>query len=139
MICLQPDRNSTGRTGKIRVFGDPVIGADEVTLQAVDLPANVMGLFFAGRVEINPVAVSGSEGVLCIGGDLGRYKGMNQICYTSDSGQMELGISPLSLPTSTVSIPAVAGETWMFQGWHRDNRDGVLTSDFTSAREVVWQ
>ncbi len=139
VICLQPDRNSTGRRGKIRVFGDPVIGADEVTLQAVDLPANVMGLFFAGRVEINPVAVSGSEGVLCIGGDLGRYKGMNQICYTSDSGQMELGISPLSLPTSTVSIPAVAGETWMFQGWHRDNRDGVLTSDFTSAREVVWQ
>lgn len=139
LTCLQATGNSTGYRGKIRIFGELSLAADDVTLQAVDLPICVTGLFFTGRQSITPMAVPGSEGTLCVGGDLGRFDGPGQICTTGDTGSMELTISPLSLPSGSTFVSAVAGESWHFQAWHRDQRNGVPTSGFTSTRQLTWQ
>ena len=79
-----------------------------------------------------------SQGVLCLGGAIGRYVGPGEILNSGSGGsfslQLDLGQTPS--PTGFVSIQA--GETWNFTAWHRDAVGGTTTSNFTDGLEVVF-
>jgi hypothetical protein len=81
----------------------------------------------------------GSQGVLSLGGSIGRYVGPGQIRNTGATGSFSLVLDLAATPTPTGLVQVVAGETWNFQSWHRDAVGGTATSNFTDALELLFQ
>ena len=77
----------------------------------------------------------GSQGTLCLGGSIGRYNG--QVQTSGPDGSFAITIDVNQMPVNPVTA-AVAGETWRFQAWYRDNNPGA-TSNFTDAVEITFQ
>lgn len=128
--------NSTGSVGQLIATGSPVAGANDFGLRGTELPANQFGLFITGRTrDIVPMA-GGSQGVLCIGGQIGRI--LDSIAMTNGAGTLERSIDLLSLPQGAGLVAVMPGETWNFQLWHRDVNP-TATSNFSEAIEVVFQ
>ena len=76
----------------------------------------------------------GSQGVICLSGNIGRFNAPSQIIQgPSDSIQVDLTAIPVN-PTTAVQ----PGETWNFQCWYRDNNPGP-TSNFTDAVSVTFE
>jgi len=78
----------------------------------------------------------GSQGVLCLGGPIGRYA--PQTFATSALGSGALAVDLGALPQPTGFRAALPGETWTFQAWHRDANPSV-TSNFTHAVSITVQ
>ncbi|MEM9381003.1 MAG: hypothetical protein AAGB93_13710, partial [Planctomycetota bacterium] len=126
--------NSTGRRGFLRAIGDRTTTADK-TLYATDLPANAAGMFLASQATNTVVFPGGSQGVLCLGGSIGRFG-----LYGSGPGGEHMGtVGPGAIAQPTGAISALTGETWFFQSWHRDAVGGAATSNFTNAVGVAFQ
>ena len=87
----------------------------------------------ATAVVPNP---GGSDGNLCLGGALGRYNHDVQFADPAGRVRFELDLTFTPTPSSFVSI--LAGETWVFQAWHRD-ANPAQTSNFTDAVEIVFE
>jgi hypothetical protein len=70
----------------------------------------------------------GSQGNLCLSGGIGRYNG--NIMNTGNAGSFSLQLDLPNTPTPGGNVPVLAGQTWYFQCWFRDNNPGQ-TSNFT--------
>jgi hypothetical protein len=134
-----PVANSTGSEGGIAALGSDVVADDLLTLVAHDLPDNAFGFFLASRMQGLANQPGGSQGVLCLGGAIGRYVGPGQIQNTGVEGFFSLELDLAQTPTPTGLVPVAPGETWHFQTWHRDSVSGQATSNFTDATTVVFQ
>lgn len=124
-------KNSTGDHGYLTAFGDNAMSTPK-TLRATRLPADALGYFLAGpaRAAFTPPA---SEGLLCVGGSIGRYVG--SILNSGPMGRFDFVIDPTAIVQPTGTVAASAGETWYFQAWHRD-ANPASTSNFTNAVAV---
>ena len=71
------------------------------------------------------------------GGTIGRYAGPGQVVAASADGRVALPLDLNALPAATTFLPAVAGQTWNFQAWHRDVFAGAA-SNFTNGVSVTW-
>ncbi|MEL6905813.1 MAG: FG-GAP-like repeat-containing protein, partial [Planctomycetota bacterium] len=131
--------NSTGRFGRMGMSGSDVASEGRSTLHAWDLPQQSFGLFATSRTLASVGVVPGSVGRLCLGGTIGRFVAPGQIQGSGWSGSFTLEIDPGALPQGGTAAPAVAGESWYFQAWHRDVVGGAQTSNFTEGLEVVWR
>lgn len=129
--------NSTGALGRIALTGSGLLSANRLAVTATDLPLAQFGIFFASRTADNVPNPGGSAGVLCLGGDIGRYVGPGQILFTGSTGSMRLVLDLGGLQSSTGPMAGVVGQTWRFQAWHRDVDSGVATSNFSEAAAVV--
>lgn len=138
--CTQSTPNSTGSTSNLTVAGFPEASADNITLIASDLPAAVTVLFLTGRgVHVTP-GPAGSLGDLCLGGQIGRFTGPDQIRTTTESGRASLQLDLPVTPSGNLLRPVMSGEAWNFQAWHRDVVAGsVPASNFTNAVLVIFQ
>lgn len=130
--------NSTGNIGVMAVVGSDVAANNSVVLGASDLPLNSFGFFLTGMAQANTGQPGGSQGVLCIGGAIGRYVGAGQIKNSGATGSFNLALNLTQTPTPTGLVSVMGGETWNFQAWHRDSLGGVATSNFTDAVEVAF-
>ena len=137
--CSPGVANSTGNAGTIRALGSLVATANDVTLEASSLPLNSFGFFLTSRTQGMINQPGGSQGVLCLGGMIGRYVGPGQIKNSGVTGAFSLDLNLAATPTPTGLVPIVAGETWNFQSWHRDAIGGVATSNFTDAVQLDFQ
>ncbi|MEM9803592.1 MAG: hypothetical protein AAGA20_24965, partial [Planctomycetota bacterium] len=107
--------NSTGRRGFLQAIGDRTTSTDK-TLFVTDLPANAAGMFIASQATNTVFLPGGSQGVLCLGGSIGRFG-----LYSSGPSGEHMGtVSPNTIAQPTGTVSALAGETWFFQSWHRD-------------------
>ncbi|MEM9381369.1 MAG: hypothetical protein AAGB93_15555 [Planctomycetota bacterium] len=131
--------NSTGRVATMSVFGSPRAADNDVTLRATNLPRASWTHFFTSPERTVVPAAGGSEGTLCVGGAIGRYAGPGQILRAGAPGRVELPIDLDLHPTAQGSVAVRAGETWHFQAWYRDTRDGAATSNFTDAASVTFE
>jgi hypothetical protein len=131
--------NSTNRRGGIAALGSDVAAADMVTLVAYDLPFQAFGYFVTSRTQGTVQQPGGSQGVLCLGGAIGRYVGPGQVKNTQQSGVFALPLDLAVTPQPTGAVGIAAGETWNFQAWHRDAVGGVSTSNFSNAVTVTFQ
>ncbi|MEZ6018160.1 MAG: FG-GAP repeat protein [Planctomycetota bacterium] len=134
-----PVTHSGGRLGRLSALGSDVVANGEVTLVAYDLPFSAFGFFLTSRAQGSVPQPGGSQGVLCLGGSIGRYVGPGQVLNTANTGvlELELDLSATPQPTGLVSI--VAGETWSFQTWFRDTIGGLSSSNFTEGLEIQFR
>ncbi|MEL6429592.1 MAG: hypothetical protein AAFR54_10470 [Planctomycetota bacterium] len=133
VACEQPVPNSTGRTGKLVGFGSDDLARNDLTLLFHDLPETVALLPVASQTTATLPNPGGSVGTLCLGGAIGRYPA---VLVTTQYGTARAVLNLGGLPTPQGPAPALAGETWFFQGWHRDVDAGGPTSNLTDAIAV---
>ena len=130
--------NSTGVIGVISGSGSASVAANNLTLNATSLPLNAFGYFITSATQAVTPNPGGSQGILCIGGQIGRYTGPGQIQNTGSTGSFSLLINLTQIPTPTGFVAAAAGQVRNFQAWHRDSVGGVATSNFTNGLEVTF-
>ncbi|MEL6715171.1 MAG: FG-GAP-like repeat-containing protein, partial [Planctomycetota bacterium] len=138
-ICDAATENSSGRLGRLDVYGAPTPGGAPLRLLASGLPENQFGIFVGGPNAAPPTAIPGSMGTICLGANLGRYQRMDEIGFTGAAGSFELRIGTDDLRSGGVIVPAVAGLDWTFQAWHRDFGAGGPTNNLTSAVTVTFE
>ena len=131
--------NSTGQTGLIIGTGSASIAANNLTLEASRLPNNAFGYFLTSLTQAATPNPGGSQGILCIGGQIGRYTGPGQILNSGATGSFSLLINLTQVPTPTGFVVAAVGETRNFTAWHRDAVAGNATSNFTNGLSVTFQ
>jgi hypothetical protein len=130
--------NSTGQTGLISGSGSASVASNNLTLTTSRLPNNAFGYFITSLTQAVTPNPGGSQGVLCIGGRIGRYTGPGQIQNTGNTGGFSLLLNLTQIPTPTGFVPAVASQSRNFQAWHRDAIGGVATSNFTNGLAVTF-
>ena len=136
--CSEVVPSSTGCPARLTASGSNVATDNDLTLEVAGLPMNVFGIFATGRSGALVVSPGGSQGVLCLGGTLGRFDQPGQIQNSGFSGRFHLGLNLHALPASTGFVAAAAGETWTFQAWFRD-QNPAATSNFSDALAVTFR
>jgi hypothetical protein len=130
--------NSTGEGGEIHALGSASVAVNSVTLVASRLPEQAFGFFIASQAGGFTANPGGSQGNLCLAGEIGRYVGPGQVMSSAANGYFSLDLDLDLMPTPTGFVPAAAGQSWTFQAWHRD-QNPTPTSNFTSGLRVVFQ
>ena len=102
-----------------------------MTLTANQLPPNQFGYFLTSMTPSFPFFPPGSQGYLCLGGNIGRY---NASVGQGPSFSLQLDLT--SMPVNPRFVAVVPGDTWNFQGWYRDIGN---TNNFTDAVSVLFQ
>ncbi|MEZ6018408.1 MAG: hypothetical protein R3F49_25155 [Planctomycetota bacterium] len=131
--------NSTGATGRMSATGNAVVAANNVILEASDLPNGSFGFFLTSRSAGFVANPGGSQGNLCLSGSVGRFVGPGQIQNSGTIGAIQLAIDLTSQPTPTGLVAVQAGETWNFTAWYRDVVSGSATSNFADGLEITFQ
>lgn len=116
------------------VEGSQVAGNTH-TVRCREMPANVFSLLLCSRQTGN-VNFAGGQGRLCLGGSIGRF---NSLLQNSGSlGEASFGVDTSFLPQGVSLVPALPGETWHFQVWHRDFGTTFATSNYSNAASVTF-
>ena len=123
--------NSTGRVGTLELLGNAVAANNQLELISRNLPANVFGYYIlSNQVDSLPIG----RGLLCLGQPLYRYS--NSVLVSSAEGTVRFS---LNLGQLANGLPALPGDTYHFQLWHRDTIGGVGTSNLSSAVSVTFE
>ena len=130
--------NNSGTTASITAMGTSCVDDNDVTLMASGLPAGNFGFFITSQTQAFFANPGGSEGNLCIGGNLGRYNQPAQIMQADAAGNMVLPIDVTQIPTPNGFTAAMAGDTWNFQAWYRDTAPAGPTSNFTDGVAILF-
>jgi len=127
--------NSTGDRGFLTLTGNRSTTSMKVA-RASALPRAQFALLLVADGNGSVPAVGGGQGLLCLGGTIGRYVG--QIQLTDVNGRAEFDVDPAALPLGATSVAAVPGDVLRFQVWHRDFVGGA-TSNLTNAVRLVFE
>jgi len=122
--------NSTGVAATISALGSSSVSANDLVLQAGDVPSNKPGLFVYGPVQsMLPLG----NGFLCIGsGSSGIFR--QPVVFSSADG-----VATFHLDYTTQSNPngvITAGSTWNFQYWYRDPIDPPAGFNLTDGLSI---
>ncbi|MEM8709715.1 MAG: hypothetical protein AAGG01_02085 [Planctomycetota bacterium] len=135
--CGPAELNGAGQSGEIVALGSAVAAQNDLSMEAIQLPANVFGFFIAGPTQGFTQNPGGSFGNLCLAGSIGRFVGPGQISNSGAGGSIAIDIDLTQIPTPGGFVTLSAGQTWNFQAWYRDSIGGVAGSNFTDAAEVM--
>ena len=130
--------NSTGVGASMGASGTNTVSANDLVLEASELPSNSFGFFLTSQTQGSVANPGGSQGNLCLGGAIGRYVGAGQIQNSGSAGEIALPIDNTQVPQPTGLVAVSAGETWSFQAWYRDAVGGSATSNFTDGYEITF-
>jgi hypothetical protein len=134
--CTPAVPNSSGLPASIGGSGSDVAVANNLTLTVSDLPNGQFSYFIASQSQGNTSNPGGSQGVLCLGAPIARF---NASVLVVSGGQVSLSpdLSQVPLPP-TFAHTVMAGETWNFELWYRDNNPGP-TSNFSDGLTITFQ
>jgi len=133
--CAPAVPNSSGQPAVISACGSDLADGGYFMLHATDLPSGKFGYFLTSQTQGYTPNPGGSQGDLCLGGQIGRFA--KQIQHSGPSGKLAIRVDLTSIPTAPPHT-VLAGETWNFQAWFRDNNGGP-TSNFTDAVSVLFK
>lgn len=139
MNYCTPLQNSTGQPAIISGFGSNVAADNDLVLSATSLPVGSFSFFLTSQSTGFVVGPGGSQGVLCLGGSIGRYVGPGQVQQASAAGNIELALDLTMMPQPNGFAQAMAGQSWYFQAWYRDTDNGTPTSNFTDGLQVSFR
>ena len=137
-FCGPAVPNSTGQSGVMSATGSMAAASNDLTISASDLPVNSFAFFLTSMAQNTVAQPGGSQGVLCLGGAIGRYVGPGQILNSGAAGSVSLALDLTQVPQPTGFVSVQPGETWNFQAWFRDAVGGSATSNFTDGLEVTF-
>lgn len=135
-FCGPAVPNTTGLPSEILATGSFM--ANDVMLRATQLPPFTFGFFITSMTESFVMNPNGSQGNLCLGGDIGRFVGPGEIQSSGANGTISIDVDLNELPQPTGTVVVTAGETWSFQLWHRDIVSGIGTSNFTDGLRITF-
>ncbi len=128
--------NSTGMPGVTAASGSIVVATNIFVLEALKLPSNQFGIFVTSMTSNPGTPAIGSNGILCLGGAIGRFTLPSQIVNSGAGGAFSLNVDLNAFPQGMGTVPVMSGQTWFFQAWHRDNVG--LGSNFTDGLEILF-
>lgn len=131
--CTPGVANSTGLPAQMSASGSDVLTNNDLTLTATDLPPQSFGFFITSMTTGNSQGPA-SQGILCLGGSIGRY--VADIWNSGATGEASVTIDLNAMPTPNGFVPAQMGQTWHFQAWYRD-ANPTATSNFTDGLSVT--
>lgn len=131
--------NSSGLRAVMSAAGSKVAADNDLTIEAHQLPANAIGIFLVGPQRANILNPSGSAGVLCVGGSIGRYVYPGQVQLGGAARTFSLQLDLTQIPQGAGFVTAQPGDTWMFTAWFRDTIFGIPTSNFADGFEITFQ
>lgn len=137
--CSPANANSTGGPGEISASGSVVTAQNDVLLFCSSLPPNQFGYFLTSMTPGFLPNPAGSEGDLCVLGDIGRYIGPGQVQNSGLLGLVSLPIDLTQMPRPNGPMAVQPGDTWYFQFWHRDGGSSGPVSNMTDALRVQFQ
>lgn len=129
--------NSTGLPTGLAITGSDVASANNVTLHMNNMPPAAVGYFLNGTAQGLIPMPGSSMGNLCIA-SVGRFLGPGQVGPADANGMLSVTIDLTAFARPTGPVTVVAGQTWFFQGWHRDTVGGAPTSNFSDALSVLF-
>ncbi|MDF1836589.1 MAG: hypothetical protein P1V35_01855 [Planctomycetota bacterium] len=137
VACLQTE-NSLEERGYCAATGSSAVAANDLTLTASMLPANTFGYFICSQAPGNIPFPGMSEGILCLGGAIGRFNDISEIRFSGTARSYSLALDLQALAQPLGDVAAQVGETWYFQSWYRDLTVPLMnpTSNFTSSLAV---
>ncbi len=125
--------NSTGTSAWIRSNGFSLPGFPRAALLCSDLPPNSFGHFLISSEAGFAANPGGSQGNLCLQGDIGRFNRPGEVLNSGFNGSFGLEFQWDSLPSPNGTVMGQLGDTWYFQCWYRDIGP---SSNFSNAVEV---
>jgi hypothetical protein len=127
--CSPAVANSTGQPAVIQAFGSPFV-----------LPQNQFGYFINSMSQGFIPGPGGSQGNLCVTGQIGRYNPASgfPVLNSGPGGSISLVLDLANTPQPNGPVAVLAGETWNFQAWYRD-LNPTTTSNFTNAVSIAFQ
>ena len=137
--CSPANPNSTGVPGEISASGSVVTSQNDVLLFCSSLPPNKFGYFLTSMTPGFLPNPAGSEGDLCVLGDIGRYIGPGQVQNSGLLGIVSLPIDLTQMPRPNGPMAVQPGDTWYFQFWFRDGGSSGPVSNMSNALEVRFQ
>jgi len=133
VYCHPAVDNSTGMAGEIEASGSLRVADGDLTLSARHLPPNQFGYFLTSDTQGFVANPGGSDGNLCLGGAIGRFRSQVQNSGTGGRFSIEVDLQGLPFVPPHAVLP---GETWNFQAWHRDIGG---RSNFTDATSLLFE
>ena len=112
--CGPANLNSTGQAAEISAWGDLDVSQNLCEVTGEKLPANQFGYFLTSDVQAFVSSPPGSQGNLCLGGQIGRFS--SQIQNSGAAGEMSIDVDLTDLPVDPPHA-VQPGETWNFQLW----------------------
>ncbi len=132
--CGPSNLNSSGQPAVLSAYGSIHVASNALRLAAANTATNQFAMFLNSRTQ-GLVVPPGSQGYLCLGGAIGRYK--TDIMNTGAAGTAELQLDLTTTPTPNGPVAIQPGETWNFQLWFRDSNPGP-TSNFTDGVSITF-
>ncbi|MEO1697724.1 MAG: VCBS repeat-containing protein [Planctomycetota bacterium] len=132
--CGPAVRHSGDRSARIDAWGSRGVAADQLELYAYGLPVDEWGMFVCATSPSAPMSIANSQGMLCLGGTLGRFNRPGEV-RQAELGTFRLNVRPSTFPLPNAVLP---GDTWYFQAWFRDINGGI-TSNLTDAISITFE
>jgi len=132
-LCSPATPNSTGVQGELVAEGFDQVFANELVLRGTHLPIGQFSMLVGSTATTPPATVSNSAGFLSL------VRPVGSTGPAPDIGTVIFQPNLEAMPQQGSFVAAMAGETWTFQGWHRDVMGGAVTSNFTTAVSVTLQ
>jgi hypothetical protein len=133
--CAPANANSTGASAYLLAAGCGLVSANRVSISAQALPVDQFGYFLASRSQGFVPFAGGSQGTLCVSGQIARYRA--PIPNSGFFGAIGMFVDLGAIPLGSGPVAVQPGETWNFQAWYRDLNPGP-TSNFTDAVSITF-
>ena len=127
--------NSAGQPAAIHACGSKRVADNDLVLRATHLPPDQFGYFLGSLTRGFIPSPPGSQGNLCLGGQIGRFA--KSIRNSGPSGTFGLFVDLTNMPPPLQSS-VQPGETWNLQAWFRDKNPGP-TSNFTDGVAITFR
>ncbi|MEM1452763.1 MAG: hypothetical protein AAF957_25475 [Planctomycetota bacterium] len=130
--------NSTGNVASILALGSRVAAQNDLTVSTSDLPPNTPAFYLVSSTQFFLPNPGGSDGNLCIAGEIGRYVGAGEIQNSGPAGTVWLALDLDRVPLANGPAQVLAGDRYNWTTWFRDVNGSGTTSNFSDAVEVVF-
>jgi hypothetical protein len=132
--CDPSVTNSSGNSAFIDAAGSIAVADNNFLLVCSAMPANQFGYFLTSQTQGFVTGPGGSQGDLCLGGQIARFS--SQVQNSGPFGSIGITVDLTSVPTSP-PVSILSGETWNFSTWFRDNNPGP-TSNFSDGLQITF-
>ena len=129
--------NSSGSPATLEITGERRVAFGHLDVGVFDAPAGAFGYVIASQSSGTTVMPGGSQGNLCLGGAISRFR--SGAAAANVAGRMNFDLDMQAFPTPQSGLVMLQpGDRWYFQVWYRDANPGV-TSNFSAAVGVTFR